>query len=208
MATTQRPRTPRRPASNGPDPASRGLILVLVALALGALLLFKGGVVGFDSDGEGVDIGTGSGDGDKTDETTTSTTAAPATTVAPASVKVVAANGAGISGLAKKATSYLETQGYTQTVATDATASATTTAIYFAEGYEANAKALALAMGLPDTAAQALPAGAALAGDQPEDAGMIIVLGPDAAAIVDAAGATTTTAAGSGSNATTTTAKE
>ena len=207
MATTQRPRTPRRSAPSGPDPASRGLILVLVALALGALLLFKGGVVGFDSDGESVEIGTGSGDGGGETDKTTTTTVAPTTTAAPATVKVVAANGAGISGLARRATEYLATQGYTNSVATDATASANATTIYFAEGYEANANALAAVLGLPATSVQSLPTGAALAGDQPADAGLIIVLGPDAQAPLDAAdsGSTTSTSSATDSGSKTTT---
>lgn len=173
---------------------------MLVALAFGAILLWQGGVVGFDTDGEGVEIGTGGGGsgGGEGDGETTTTTEAPPTTVAPSSVKVVAANGAGISGLAGRTTEYLATQGYTTSVATDATASdVATTTIYYAEGFQPNAEALAAALGLPAEAVQALPPGAALADDQPVDAGLIIVLGADAVAALDATGAggTATTAA-------------
>ena len=199
MATAQRPRTPRRSpsASSGPDPASLGLILVLVALVFGAILLYRGGPIGFHADGEGVEIGAGNKGDDKeqTDEgkKVTSTTVAPPTTVAPAEVTVVVANGAGVSGLAKRGKEFLAAQGYSNpaNAASDATATdIAITSVYFAPGLDGNAQAVAAAFGLPGTAVQALPTGAALAEDQPADAGLIVVLGTDAVAALDAAGGT------------------
>ena len=90
MASSQRSRQ-RRSAPSGPDPAARGIILVVVAVVLGAILLAAGGTVGFDQDDESVDIGEG-GSGDGTTETTApaeTTTSAPVT-VAPSEVAVVA----------------------------------------------------------------------------------------------------------------------
>lgn len=184
MATAQRQQ--RRSSPSGPDPASRGLILVLVAVALGAILLVTGGTVGFDEDDTGVDIGSRNGTTDAPDATDAvpSTTAAPVT-VPPAEVKVVASNGAGISGLAGTTTDFLATQGYTNSVATDAPAEVASTAVYFAEGFQPNAAAIATLFGLPPEQVQPLPADP-VANDQPADAAVIVALGPDAEAAVAA----------------------
>ena len=48
MSESRQPQ--RRSAPSGADPAARGLILVVVAVALGAILLAAGGKVGFDKD--------------------------------------------------------------------------------------------------------------------------------------------------------------
>jgi hypothetical protein len=188
MATTQRARSSRRSSTPGSDPASLGLIMVVIALVLGVILLVKGGAVGFDKDETSVDIGSGT---QGENEQTTTTTAAPPSTVAPASVKVVAANGSGTSGLAKKTTEAVGASGYTNTVATDASADATASAVYFAPGFEENAKAIAASLGLPASSVQAMPA-SPVAKDQPADAGVVILLGSDAPPLIDAAGSTTT----------------
>jgi hypothetical protein len=188
MTTTQRPRTPRRPPSNN-DAASRGLILVVVAIAVGAILLWKGGSVGFDSDGSSVDIGAGvETTTTAAPDDTTTTTAAPDVTVAPAQVKVVVANGAGVSGLAGATTEFLATQGYSNSVATDAISQVPVTAVYAAEGFEGNATVIAGLFGVDPATVQPLPA-EPLAGDQPADAGLVVVVGPDAEATVAAGGA-------------------
>lgn len=189
MATAQRQQ--RRSSSSGPDPASRGLILVLVAVALGAILLVTGGTVGFDEDSTAVDIGASDGttDAPGTTEAATTTTAVP-DTVPPAEVKVVASNGAGISGLAGTTADFLATQGYTNSVATDAPAEVASTAVYFAEGFQPNAAAIATMFGLPPEQIQPLPA-EPVATDQPVDASVIVALGPDAEAVVSAAPTTT-----------------
>ena len=82
MTTTQRPR-PQRPTAPAPNPASRGLILVAVAVVLGAILLIKGGGIGFDQDGEELTIDTGG-------DSTASCTASPETTAATLAGEVCA----------------------------------------------------------------------------------------------------------------------
>ena len=193
MTSAQRQRS-RRGAS-GPDPASRGFILVIVAVVLGAILLAAGGNVGFDEDDESVDIG------DREAEETTTTgaptdTTAPATsaTVPPAEVKVVAANGAGISGLAGATTDFLATQGYSNSEATDAPGQVSATVVYFAEGFQPNAAALAEVFGLPEAQVQPLPP-EPVANTQPADSAIVIVVGPDAETVVSGEATTTTTAA-------------
>ena len=194
-------RSQRRSEPSGTDPAARGLILVVVAVALGAILLAAGGSVGFDSDSKGVDIGDNGGDGSEVTDTTTPTddttptSAAPPVTVAPADVMVVAANGAGISGLASSTTAFLATKGYSSSTATDATADATATTVYFAEGFQPNAAALATLFSVPPEQVQPLPA-EPVASEQPPEAAVVIVLGPDAEPVVAGGGATTTTVPG------------
>ncbi len=172
---------------------------MVVAVVLGAILLAAGGTVGFDSDDTAVDIGNNSGAGSEVTETTapTETTEAPATTVAPDQVLVVTANGAGISGLAGKASEFLATQGYSNTTATDAPADVSSTAVYYAEGFKPNADAIAALFSLPPSQVQPLPA-EPVANDQPPEAAVVVVLGPDAEPVVSGAdtGTTETTAPG------------
>ena len=182
MTSAQRQR-PRRSGQSGPDPASRGFILVIVAVVLGAILLAAGGNVGFDEDDESVDI---SDDGSEVTATTAApveTTAAPAATVPPADVSVVVANGAGIGGLAGETTDFLATQGYSTTTATDAPSNVSATVVYFAEGFQANAASIAGLFSLPQSQVQPLPA-EPVANDQPQDAAIVVVVGPDAEAVV------------------------
>lgn len=188
MSESRQPQ--RRSAPSGADPAARGLILVVVAVALGAILLAAGGTVGFDQDDTTVDIGDNGGEVTETTEPPTETTVAPPVTVAPADVAVVAANGAGISGLAGTTTEFLATQGYSNATATDATADVALTVVYFADGFQPNAAAIATLMGLPPEQVQALPPDP-VATDQPADAGVVVVIGPDAEAVVAGAAATT-----------------
>jgi hypothetical protein len=169
------------------------MILVVVAIVLGAILLWKGGAIGFDSEGSNVEIGEGP---DTTASTvpveTTASTAPPNVTVAPAQVKVVVANGAGVSGLAGTTTDFLATQGYTNTVATDALTAVAATQIYAAGGFEGNATVIAGLFGVDPATIQPIPA-QPVAGDQPPDAGVIVVIGPDAEATVSGAAQTGTT---------------
>ena len=194
MATTQRPRTPRRAAPPpGPNPASRGLILIVVGVVLGIILLVKGGGVGFDSTSTGVTIPEG-------DDVTT--TVAPATTAAPVgkapqTVQVVAGNGSSVSGLAGKTGQFLAQAGYTQVVATDSLQPVNASVVYFAPGFEGNAEAIGKLLNLQAGQVQALPAGASLAKNQPATAGVVVLIGPEVATVVGA------TAAGAGGTATT-----
>ena len=190
----------RRGSTGGSDPAARGLILVVVAVVLGAILLAAGGTVGFDADDTAVDIGDNGGDGSGTAEEsvptdeTTETTEAPPVTVAPAEVSVVVANGAGIAGLAGGTAEFLATQGYSNTTATDAVSSVSSTVVYFAEGFQPNAEAIATLFALPPEQVQALPA-EPVANDQPPEAAVVLVVGADAEAVVNGGGSAGTTTA-------------
>jgi hypothetical protein len=217
MTTTQRPR-PQRPAPPAPNPASRGVILVAVAVVLGAILLIKGGGIGFDQTDQELTIDAG-GDTPAAESTTTTTAPAPSTSVAPASLKVVALNGAGINGYAGSAQQFLSVAGYTSTTAATAATQTTSTIVYYAPGYEADALAVAELFGLDATSVQPIPDGTQLArdaADLPTDTNVVVLLGPDVQNRLESSGAsssTTTTVAGatssgsgsSGSSTTTTT---
>lgn len=199
MTTTQRPR-PQRPSAPAPNPASRGVILVAVAVVLGVILLVKGGGVGFDS--AETDLTIESGEEQTTvDEVTTTTEAEPSpTSVAPAALKVVALNGAGINGYAGAAQQFLSVAGYTDTSATTAATQTATTIVYYAPGFEADAAKIAELFGLELSAVQPLPEGTSLARDAaefPADTNVAVWLGPDVQNTVEGAGGgTTTTVAG------------
>jgi len=203
MTTTQRPRTPRRSSpAPGPNPANRGLLLVGIAVAIGLILLVKSGGIGFDSDDENVDIGQGASGSEQTTTTATPTTA-PVVTVAPATVKTFVANASNGADdkLGSKTANFLKASGYTQisVAAKNATQPATQTVVYFGQGFENNAKAIATSLGLPPTQAQPLAADAKFAADQPADAGLVVIAAVDIKPQVDAgaaAGQTATTAAG------------
>ena len=205
MTTTQRPR-PQRPSAPAPNPASRGLILVAVAVVLGAILLIKGGGIGFDQDGEALTIDSG-GDDTAAEVTTTTTTAAPSTSVAPAELTIVALNGAGINGYAASAQQFLSVAGYSSTTAATAATQTQSTIVYFAPGFEADAVAVAGLLGLDATSVQPLPEGTQLArnaADVPADTDVVVLLGPDVQNVIGGAAATgsTTTIAGSGTSGT------
>lgn len=176
-----------------------GLILIVVGIVLAIILLVKAGGVGFDASGKDVKIGAG-------EEKITTTTEATTTTVAgkaPQTVQVVAANGSGKSGVAAKVAQTLAQSGYTQVVATNSNQPVTTSSVMYAAGYDANARAVAKALGIPESSVQALAAGATLAKDQPATAGVIVLIGPDVATTLAATPTTkpgtepTTTVAGS-----------
>ncbi|MFZ4519043.1 MAG: LytR C-terminal domain-containing protein [Microthrixaceae bacterium] len=203
MATTQRPRTPRRSGPPpGPDPASRGLILVGVGVVVGIILLLRGGGIGFDSSPASVEVKADAGS--TTTVTTASTTTVPTTDKAPQTVKVVVANGSTVQGLASKTAQFLAQSGYTNNVATDAETQTQVTTVFFATGFESNAKAIARQLGLSDSSVQALPPGAKLAKNQPADAGVIVITGPEVAATVGATASTTVAGTGTGTGTSTT----
>ncbi len=180
------------------------MILIAVGVVLAVILLVKAGGVGFDSGGKDVKIGAG-------EEKVTTTTTTPTTTVAtqaPGSVQVVAANGSNKKGVASKVAQVLAQSGYTQVVATNSLQPVTTSSVMYASGYDENARAIAKALGLPDTAVQALAAGAAIAKEQPPTAGVVVLIGPELATSLEStpttkAGGTATTAPVGGKTATT-----
>jgi hypothetical protein len=156
---------------------ARGGLLVAVAVLIGVLLLARG----LDS-GDLVSAGGGDDGGETTDGTTagdpatstTSTTAAAAVRP-PTEVRVLVANGSGVPGVAGQRTDTLATAGY-QTLEPANAAPTPTTQVLFAEGFQAEAAAVATALGFPPTAVQPLPDPPPV---DPLDASVVVVLGQD-----------------------------
>ena len=174
--------------------------MVGVAVALGFILLIKGGGVGFQTDSQDVKIGEGSNK-TTTTEPAVPTTTIPSTSVAPATLKVVVLNGAGLSGFAAAAANFLGLAGYPNIAAKTAAAQVQTTTVYYAPGYEGDAKAIAKLLSIG--AVKPLPTGTVLgkvATDVPTDTNVVIVLGPDVEGIITPAGASTTTVASGSSS--------
>lgn len=177
---TDQPRRRRRPAQPAAPAAqgsvAKGAVLVVVALVIGVLLLR-------DDDSGTTQVAVGSDrSGQATpdtevdedpDATTTTTTEAPRP---PSEVKVLVGNGSGVNGAAGGATDALEALGYV--TGTPANAERVPeTVIYFTDGYEAEAEALAEAMGAAPTAVTPMPAVAPV--DDLQLANLLVILGPD-----------------------------
>lgn len=155
--------------------AARGGALVAVAVVIGFLLLWQGGVGGSgdavitaDSSESTDAIGSDTVDEDTTgdaaatpDDGTGEDAAAPDDTVdtapeetippapvtrPPGDVKVAVANGVGEAGLAGARASVLSTTGYV-TVAANAAAETAQSQVYYVEGYGEDAEAIAVELG-------------------------------------------------------------
>ena len=155
----------------GGNAAGRGIVLVIVAIALGVFLLARG----FDGSDDAADdkstatdqesnsdsTGPGSGDegenGDDTPDATpsTSTTTTTSTTVPPPvthpanEVRVAAINGKGAPGLAGAAADKLNALGYQTKAKNAVNFGIEMSVIYYQPGYGDDAKAIAAAINAP-----------------------------------------------------------
>ncbi len=147
----------RRPAEPAANPA-RGAALVVVAVLIGLVLLRNGldtseaitSTGGSGSDSEATD-GTSDGTDDEPDGTTTTVPAVRP----PAEVPAVVLNDSGVAGAAGKYSDALAAFGYVLTDPdgdnADTAGDAAVTLIYFAPGFDAEAAAVAVAIGAPET---------------------------------------------------------
>ena len=122
---------------------------------------------------------------------------APVTTTtqparSPDQVKVLVANGVGVSGAASKVAGRLQPIGYILAKPGDTTNKQVTSAVEFAPGYQAEAQALASSLGMAASAVQPIPNPIPVPDMQ--GANVVVVVGND---LASAAGATSTTEAGS-----------
>src|SRR4051812_3819048 len=139
----------------------------------------------------------------------TTTPAAPTTTTAPApaahdpkTVKVLAANGSTVNGLGDKTRLKLQESGYNALTAVTATTKVHSSLVYFAAGFEPDARAVAAVLTLPPTAVQPLPAKSTL--PNVAQANVVVLAGPDLVPIVTKSSTTSTTAHSTASTAPTT----
>lgn len=170
----------------------RAAIIVAIAVVIGVLLLRRS-----PSNPGGVVATQGSTTTSASSPATTgrTTTIAPGTTGgaaarAPQDVKVLVANGTTTSGLAGHVSGTLHGKGYNTLASTNTALRPTGTIAYFTPGYALEAAALAQFLGLPPTAAQAMPTPPPVT--NLNGANILVIAGPDLAA---SAAATTTTKA-------------
>lgn len=163
----------------------RGLLLLAVALVLGLLLLNR-----VDAPAED-EQQVRSGD---TEETTTTTAARSTTTTAPMrapkDVKVLSANGTSVKGAGGRVKDKLLAAGYNALAATDTTAPAQGSAVYYAAGFEREAAVVAQLLSVAPSAVLALPATPPVA--DLKGAEVVVVIGPDLAAANPPPSTTTT----------------
>ena len=176
------------------DAALRGALLVAVAVIVGALLIWRG------HDGNTTGVSTG---GSTTTRASTSTTLKPgtattkggtATTPGPTSpigvtrqastVKVLAANGSGVDGFAGAVHQKLVTGGYASLGAENAKPGQTTSFIYYRDGYQEYARAMAVFLGADQNIVQAMPASLAdrleqAVQNKAQTANIVVILGAD-----------------------------
>jgi hypothetical protein len=164
---------------------ARGVILILVAVLLGVVLLNATDEpfttasddtgVGAEDDAEEVVEEEGDGAEDPVAETTTTTQPAARP---PAEVTVLVTNGSGVSGAAAGFTERVSGAGYVTADPSNLRGGERVDAsvVYFTEGFEAEAAALAATLS-PVPAVAALPEPAPV--DDLRGASVLLVLGPD-----------------------------
>jgi hypothetical protein len=96
----------------------------------------------------------------------------------PNQVKVFVANAAGVQGAAGRTADALIAAGYAAVPGNSPTR-AEATAIYYTEGFEAEAQAVAATLGVPATSVQPMPTPPPVA--EIEGSQVLVVLGPDIA---------------------------
>ena len=137
----------------------RGLLLIGVALLIGALFLSKG----FDT--PDIDFGDDLSADDEVPEAGTGTDSSPSTLPAagdardPAEVPVYVANGSGVGGAAGVMTEQLRAAGYTSAIEPQGSAPQTqaTQVFYFDDTWRADAEAVASVIGAQPTQVLPLP---------------------------------------------------
>lgn len=184
--------------STGLDANARGLAVLAAALLIGFVLLLKAGGSGNEqvaaTDGQRPTVDTSGLTDESTtttpDDTTTSSSEPTDTTKVPADVKVVVLNGSGLTGVARSTSDTIEGKGYDMLEPDNAAAGRVeTTTVYFSEGYEADAGAIAELLGKTSDAVAPKPTQSL--GKGSDTANVVVVLGKDTAP----AGSTTTTEA-------------
>lgn len=197
---------------------ARGLALLAIALLIGIVLLNAtdadppGATVSAQGDADTTDADSGGGgdaagedDGGGGGEAAAAPTSVPTTTTVPArapkDVKVIIANASDVSGAAGNVKKVLDPAGYNVLAPSNATKVAESS-VFHTAGFEADARAVATALGLPATVVKALPAPPPF---DTKGANVAVVIGADSGTKFGAAPAAGTGTAGTGAGATATT---
>lgn len=163
----------------------RAALLLSAAVLLGLILLrqFDSGGVAFN---ESVDTGSPA----TTDRSPTVSVIPPTTSRPlrpPAEVKVLAANGTSVSGLAGKTTEFLRQNGYNVLAPSDTSRPIETSMVEFRQDFEAEARAVAQLLQLPASAVRPLESEPPVADTRSTD--ILVLIGND----LSLPGETTTT---------------
>jgi LytR cell envelope-related transcriptional attenuator len=196
-------------STTGFDSNARGLAVLAAAVVVGLLLLLNAGDGGASTqeistgDGDGtvttIDISNLGDDDDETttttpDQTTTSSIAETEDTRPPTEVKVLVLNSGGPTGTAGTTSDTIGETGYVMQPADNATTrGAATTTVYYADGYQADAEAVAAVLGKSADVVEAMPETSP--GPGAESSNVVVVLGADTppASSGSSGGGTTTT---------------
>lgn len=171
----------------------RGFGLIALALLLGVGVL---NATGDDPPGPQLTVGdrpttVPSGDGDKTTTTvavtTTTTPARP-----PGEVKLLVVNGTRTKGAAAKVSDRLRPPGYNVLAPTDGTA-ADSSSVFFGEGFEREAGAIAQSLELAPETVKPLPTPVPVKGGDIRGANVVVLVGPELVTATSGGAATTTT---------------
>lgn len=193
--------------AGGLDANTRGILVLVAAVAIGLLLLWKAGGPGdatpVSSGAPSTTVDT-SGLGEEGDGTTTtagegevtSTTTAGDAGREPGEVTVLVLNGSGIGGAAAANSTAIGEKGYQMGQPSDANANIDATAVYYAEGFQAEATQVATVLGKEASVVAPMPD--PVPGPGADAANVVVVLGADTSPPGggDDAAATTTTTAG------------
>jgi hypothetical protein len=169
---------PERPSARS-NPA-RGVALIATAVILGLFIVRNG----FDtqssaSDGDPKTEAAGDTTAPPAGGGETTTTAAPAPAArAPAEVTVLVANASGVAGAAGGLTETLAGQGYQTVPETNAPQSAQATQVLFLPDFDAEAAAVATAIGAPADGVTPMPDPTPV---DPASAQIVVLLGTDLA---------------------------
>jgi hypothetical protein len=165
----------------------RGVLLVIVAFIVGALLLPSATrpplSVGLASESSPTTSSNQSsssspsqaGSGPSAQATTT--TATPSVVPGAATVHVLVANGTTVTGLAAGVANYLRSRGFVTAPASNATTRVTGTQVYAAGGQQSAASTVVTALGLPAGTVQ--PATAVAPVPSTGSATVVVIAGPD-----------------------------
>ena len=172
---------PEQPAG-GFDANARGIAVLVVAVIVGLLLLLKAGDGGSSTEtssgGGGVTTTAPlGGSTTTTPDDTTTTTKATSGDHAPADVTVLVLNGSGLAGVAATNSATIGEKGYKMATPANANANVATTIVYYADGYQADAEAVASALGKSADVVEAMPD--TPPGPGADAANVVVVLGQD-----------------------------
>lgn len=165
--------------SGGFDANARGIAVLVVAVLIGIVLLMKAGDSGSGTNTAAPGTTTTMASTTTTPDNTTSTTKVVKGDNEPSSVDVLVLNGSGKAGVAKSNSDTIGQSGFNMLTPANAASIQAETAVYYADGYQSDAEAVASALGLPSSVVDAMPSTSP--GPGADAANVVVVLGQNVA---------------------------